>query len=70
MENPKETEGKLEWIVFFCRNSDIDTDFPTGLQLRKYENHSIDLPTLVQNLQYMKGITIQYFFGQKERSNS
>lgn len=24
---------------------------------------SIDLPTLVRNLQYMKGITFQYFFG-------
>lgn len=23
----------------------------------------IDLPTLVRNLKYMKGITIQYFFG-------
>ena len=45
-------------------------DDRVGLQLWKYENHSIDLPTLVQNLQYMKGITIQYFFGQKERSNS
>ena len=38
-------------------------DDRVGLQLWKYENHSIDLPTLVQNLQYMKGITIQYFFG-------
>lgn len=34
-----------------------------GVQLWKYENHSIDLPTLVRNLKYMKGITIQYFFG-------
>lgn len=34
-----------------------------GVQLWRYENHSIDLPTLVRNLQYMKGITIQYFFG-------
>lgn len=34
-----------------------------GLQLWKYENHAIDLPTLVRNLHYMKGITIQYFFG-------
>lgn len=25
--------------------------------------HSIDLPTLVRNLKYMKGVTIQYFFG-------
>lgn len=34
-----------------------------GVQLWKYENRSIDLPTLVHNLQYMKGVTIQYFFG-------
>ena len=34
-----------------------------GVQLWRYETHSIDLPTLVRNLQYMKGITIQYFFG-------
>ena len=34
-----------------------------GVQLWRYENHSIDLPTLVRKLQYMKGVTIQYFFG-------
>ena len=38
-------------------------DDRVGLQLWKYETHSIDLPTLVKNLQYMKGVTIQYFFG-------
>ena len=34
-----------------------------GVQLWKYENHLIDMPTLVCKLKYMKGITIQYFFG-------
>ena len=34
-----------------------------GVQLWKYENPSIDLPTLVHNLRNMKGITFQYFFG-------
>ena len=34
-----------------------------GVQLWRYGNHSIDLPTLVRNLQYMKGVTFQYFFG-------
>ena len=34
-----------------------------GVQLWKYENQSIDLPTLVHNLRNMKGITFQYFFG-------
>ena len=33
-----------------------------GLQLWKYENRQIDLPQLVHNLRYMKGITIQYYF--------
>jgi len=34
-----------------------------GVQLWKFENGSIDLPTLVHNLRNMKGITFQYFFG-------
>ncbi len=34
-----------------------------GVQLWKYETHSIDMPTLINNLRFMKGITIQYFFG-------
>lgn len=34
-----------------------------GVQLWKYENRLIDLPTLGHNQQYMKGITIQYFSG-------
>lgn len=34
-----------------------------GVQLWRYETQAIDLPTLVRNLQYMKGVTIQYFFG-------
>ena len=34
-----------------------------GVQLWKYETHSIDLPTLVHNLRNMKGITFQYYFG-------
>ena len=38
-------------------------DDRVGVQLWKYETQSIDLPTLVHNLQHMKGITFQYFFG-------
>jgi len=37
-----------------------------GVQLWRYETHSIDLPTLVKNLRYMKGLTIQYFFGTEK----
>ena len=38
-------------------------DDRVGVQLWKYENQLIDLPTLVEKLKYMKGMTIQYFFG-------
>ena len=34
-----------------------------GVQLWRYETQAINLPTLVRNLQYMKGVTIQYYFG-------
>jgi hypothetical protein len=34
-----------------------------GLQIRRYMEHEIDLDTFVERLKYMKGITIQYFFG-------
>lgn len=40
-----------------------------GVQLWKYENHSIDLPTLVHNLRNMKGITFQYYFGTERAVN-
>ena len=33
-----------------------------GVQLWKYENQLIDMPTLVRKLKYMKGLTTQYFF--------
>lgn len=67
-----------EWARFILMNRNNPVDVPAhdydivigpiandrvGLQLWRYENHSIDLQTLVRNLQYMKGITIQYFFG-------
>ena len=34
-----------------------------GIQLWKFENGTIDLPTLVHNLRNLRGITFQYFFG-------
>ena len=37
-----------------------------GVQLWKYENQLIDLHTLVEKLKYMKGMTIQYFFGTEK----
>ncbi len=37
-----------------------------GVQLWKFENQLIDLDTLVRKLKYMKGLTIQYFFGTEK----
>ena len=76
-------EYSEEWaeFVFKNRNEDIRfvhdydivigpiADDKVGLQLWRYEIRSIDLPTLVRNLQYMKGVTIQYFFGTERAIN-
>lgn len=77
-------EYSEEWAKFILQNRNNPTNLPAhdydvvigptandraGLQLWRYENHSIDLPTLVHNLQYMKGITIQYFFGTEDAVN-
>lgn len=37
-----------------------------GRQLWRYRNHDIDMDTLIKNLKYMKGVTIQYFFGTEQ----
>ena len=70
-----------EWAEFILLNRRNDKKEPVhnydivygpiaddrvGVQLWKYETRSIDLPTLVHNLQHMKGITFQYFFGTDE----
>lgn len=70
-----------EWAEFILLNRRNATPYPThdydivfgpiaddrvGVQLWKYETQSIDLPTLVRNLQHMKGITFQYFFGTEK----
>lgn len=67
-----------EWAQFILANRNNPTsqcvhtydvvigpiaDDRVGVQLWKYDNQMIDLPTLVKNLKYMKGVTIQYFFG-------
>ena len=71
-------EYSEEWAKFILLNRRNDKSQPVhdydivygpiaddrvGVQLWKYETQSIDLPTLVRNLQHMKGITFQYFFG-------
>lgn len=67
-----------EWAQFILANRNNPTsecvhdydvvigpiaDDRVGVQLWRYDNQMIDLPTLVNNLKYMKGVTIQYFFG-------
>ena len=71
-------EYSEEWAKFILLNRKNDNSQPAhdydivfgpiaddrvGVQLWKYETQSIDLATLVKNLQHMKGITFQYFFG-------
>ena len=34
-----------------------------GIQIRRYMDREIDLPTFIERLKYMKGMTIQYYFG-------
>lgn len=48
----------LAMILYHGTNIDFDER-----QLWRYRNHDIDMPTLIQNLKFMKGITFQYFFG-------
>lgn len=70
-----------QWAKFILANRNNNTKRPihdydivvgpiaddrVGLQLWKYESQLIDLPTLVDKLKYMKGITIQYFFGTEK----
>ncbi len=72
------TDYSEEWAKFILLNRNNPTskqahdydvvigpiaDDRVGLQLWRYENHSIDMPTLIKNLKFMKGITMQYFFG-------
>ena len=75
------SEYSEEWAKFILLNRRNSSPLPAhdydivigpiandrvGVQLWKYETQSIDLPTLVRNLQHMKGITFQYFFGTEQ----
>lgn len=74
-------EYSKEWadFVFSNRNSatgDSTHDYDivigpiandrVGVQVRRYLEHEITLDTFLENLKYMKGITIQYFFGTEK----
>lgn len=67
-----------EWARFILENRNNPSDMPAhdydlvigpiaddrvGFQLRRFMDELIDMNMLVHNLQYMKGITFQYFFG-------
>lgn len=67
-----------EWAEFIFANRNNASSYPVhdydivigpiandrvGLQIRHYMERNIDLPTFIERLKYMKGITFQYFFG-------
>lgn len=67
-----------EWTEFIIANRKNLNSYPihdfdvvigpiandrVGVQLWRYENQQINLSTLMERLQFMKVITIQYFFG-------
>ena len=67
-----------EWALFILANRNNFSSTPVhdydivigpiaddrvGLQLRRYMDDIIDMETLIKKLTYMKGMTIQYFFG-------
>lgn len=70
-----------QWAEFILANRNNSTGAPVhdydivigpiannrvGVQLWKYENQLIDMSTLVSKLKYMKGLTVQYFFGTEK----
>ena len=66
-----------EWLDFIvnCRsgkthNYDIVigpiADDAVGFQIRRFTSGLIDMDMFVEELKYMKGITIQYFFGTEK----
>ena len=74
-------EYSEDWARFILKNRNNPTDKPAhdydivigpiandraGIQLWRFENKDIDLPTLVRKLRYMQGLTIQYFFGTEQ----
>lgn len=70
-----------QWAEFILANRNNSTGAPVhdydivigpiandrvGVQIWKYENQLIDMSTLVSKLKYMKGLTVQYFFGTEK----
>jgi hypothetical protein len=44
-------------------------DDKVGAQLFRYNNHDIDMETLIRHLKFFKGITYQYYFGSQRAIN-
>jgi len=70
-----------EWAEFVFMNRTSDSELPkhdydvvigpiandkVGIQIRYYMDKEIDFNTFLKRLKYMKGETIQYFFGTPE----
>ena len=68
----------VEWANFILQNRDVHNQHPiheydivygpiaddgVTFQLRRYQAGTISIDELVNELQYAKGITFQYFFG-------
>ena len=77
-------EYTKEWAEFILANRNNSTDTPVhnydivygpiandkvGMQIRKYKDGSINFEEFLHRLQYMKGITFQYFFGSEKAIN-
>ena len=77
-------EYTKEWAEFILANRNNSSDTPVhnydivygpiandkvGMQIRKYKDGSINFEEFLHRLQYMKGITFQYFFGTEKAIN-
>ena len=77
-------EYSKEWAEFILANRNNKSDIPihdydivygpiandkVGVQIRKYKDGSINFDEFLHRLQYMKGITFQYFFGTEKAIN-
>lgn len=77
-------EYTQEWAEFILANRNNNSEVPVhdydivygpiandkvGMQIRKYKDGSINFEEFLHRLQFMKGITFQYFFGTDKAIN-
>jgi hypothetical protein len=75
------TEYSKEWAEFVFKNRNQKNDMSSqdydiiigpiandrvGIQIRRYMENEIDLDTFIEKIKFMKGITIQFFFGTQK----